>query len=56
VVHTSHWLLDTSIFFHMVPAPAASPHRPGMAVITGVGILGAVLDGILPCRRDQQNA
>ena len=56
VVHTSHWLLDTSIFFHMVPAPAASPDWSSMAVITGLGIGGAVLGGILLCRRDQQNA
>ena len=36
VVHTSHWLLDTSVFFHMVPAPASQSrlaehgghHRP----------------------------
>jgi ABC-2 type transport system permease protein len=56
VVHTSHWLLDTSVFFHMVPAPATSPDWPGMAVITGLGILGAVLGGILLCRRDQKNA
>ena len=56
VAHTSHWLLDTSVFFHMVPAPATSPDWPGMAVITGLGILGAVLGGILLCRRDQKNA
>ena len=56
VVHTSHWLLDTSVFFHMVPAPATSPDWPSMAVITGLGILGAVLGGILLCRRDQKNA
>jgi ABC-2 type transport system permease protein len=56
VVHTSHWLLDTSVFFHMVPAHAASPDWPGMAVITGLGILGAVLGGILLARRDQKNA
>jgi ABC-2 type transport system permease protein len=56
VVHTSHWLLDTSVFFHMVPAPAASPDWPSMAVITGLGLLGAVLGGILLCRRDQKNA
>ena len=56
VVHTSHWLLDTSVFFHMVPAPAASPDWPGMAAITGLGIGGAVLGGILLCRRDQKNA
>ncbi len=56
VVHTSHWLLDTSVFFHMVPAPAASPDWSSMAVITGLGILGAVLGGLLLCRRDQQTA
>jgi ABC-2 type transport system permease protein len=56
VVHTSHWLLDTSVFFHMVPAPATSPDWSSMAVITGLGIGGAVLGGILLCRRDQQNA
>src|ERR1017187_2810410 len=56
VAHTSHWLLDTSVFFHMVPAPATSPDWSSMAVITGLGIGGAVLGGILLCRRDQQNA
>ena len=56
VVHTSHWLLDTSIFFHMVPAPATSPDWSSMAIITGLGIGGAVLGGILLCRRDQKNA
>lgn len=56
VVHTSHWLLDTSVFFHMVPAPATTPDWSSMAVITGLGVLGAVLGGILLCRRDQKNA
>ena len=56
VVNTSHWLLDTSIFFHMVPAPATTPDWSSMAVITGLGIGGAVLGAILLCRRDQQNA
>ena len=56
VVHTSHWLLDTSVFFHLVPAPATSPGWPGMAVITGLGIVAAVAGGILLCRRDQQTA
>ncbi len=56
IVRTSHWLLDTSIFFHMVPAPAASPDWSSIAVITGLAILGAVLGGILLSRRDQKNA
>jgi polyether ionophore transport system permease protein len=56
VVHTSHWLLDTSVFFHMVPAPATSPDWSSAAVITGLGMLGAVVGGLLLCRRDQKNA
>ncbi len=56
VVHTSHWLLDTSVFFHMVPAPATSPDWSSAAVITGLGMLGAVLGGLLLCRRDLKNA
>ena len=40
----------------LVPAPAASPDWPGMAVLAGLGILGAVLGGILLSRRDQKNA
>jgi ABC-2 type transport system permease protein len=56
VVHTSHWLMDTSVFFHMVPAPATSPDWLSAAVITGLGMLGAVIGGLLFCRRDQKNA
>jgi ABC-2 type transport system permease protein len=56
VVHTSHWLLDTSVFFHMVPAPATTPDWSSMAALTGLGIGGAVLGGLLLCRRDQQTA
>jgi ABC-2 type transport system permease protein len=55
VIHTSHWLLDTSVFFHMVPAPAASPDWPSAAVITGLGMLGAILGGFLLSRRVQKN-
>jgi ABC-2 type transport system permease protein len=56
VVHTSHWLMDTSVFFHMFPPPATTPGWSSTAVITGLGILGAVLGGILLCHRDQKNA
>jgi ABC-2 type transport system permease protein len=56
VVHTSHWILDTSVFFHMVPAPAAAPDWSSAAVITGLGVLGAVLGGLLLHHRDLKNA
>jgi ABC-2 type transport system permease protein len=56
VVPTNHWLLDTSVFFHMVPSPAAPPDWSSAAVMTGVGVLGAVLGGLLLWRRDLKNA
>jgi ABC-2 type transport system permease protein len=52
VVRASHWLLDTSVFFHMVPAPAASPNWPSAAAMTGIAVAGAVVGGILFGRRD----
>jgi ABC-2 type transport system permease protein len=52
VVHASHWLLDTSVFFHMVPAPAASPNWASAAVLAGLGVAGAVTGGAFLSRRD----
>jgi ABC-2 type transport system permease protein len=40
----------------MVPAPAATPDWSSAAVITGLGVLGAVLGGLLLHRRDLKNA
>jgi hypothetical protein len=39
--------LDTSVFFHTVPAPATNPDWSSAAVMTGLGVLGAVLGGLL---------
>jgi ABC-2 type transport system permease protein len=52
VVHASHWLLDTSVFFHMVPAPATSPDWTSAAVIAGLGVAGAVIGAVFLNRRD----
>jgi ABC-2 type transport system permease protein len=52
VVHASHWLLDTSVFFHMVPAPATSPDWASAAVITGLGAAATVIGCVLLNRRD----
>jgi ABC-2 type transport system permease protein len=52
VVHASHWLLDTSVFFHMVPAPAASPDWASAAVIAGLGVAGALMGAVFLSRRD----
>jgi ABC-2 type transport system permease protein len=56
VVHANHWLLDTSMFFHMVPAPAANPDWLSAAVIAGLGVVGVILGGICLQRRDLKNA
>lgn len=54
-VRTSHWLLDTSVFSRITPAPATSPDWPSAAVITGLAVLAAALGGLLS-RRDLKNA
>ena len=56
VIHASHWLLDTSVFFHMVPAPATSPDWASAAVMAGLGAGGALVGGFLLGRRDQVSA
>jgi ABC-2 type transport system permease protein len=55
-VHASHWLMDTSIFFHMVPAPAAPPDWTSTAVIAGLAVAGAIGGGFLLRRRDTLGA
>jgi ABC-2 type transport system permease protein len=52
VVHASHWLMDTSVFFHMMPAPAAGPDWASAAVIAGLGISLAVIGAFAFRRRD----
>ena len=55
-VQTSHWLLDTSVFFHMVPAPATDSNWSSAAVIISLGVLGAVIGGLLLHHRDLKSA
>jgi ABC-2 type transport system permease protein len=52
VVKFSHWVLDTSLFFHLAPAPAASPNWASAAALVALGILGAALGGAALRRRD----
>jgi ABC-2 type transport system permease protein len=51
-IHLSHWLLDSSVFFHMAPAPAGAPDWTSAAVLTALGIAGAVCGGFAFHRRD----
>jgi ABC-2 type transport system permease protein len=48
----SHWLMDTSVLFHMLPAPAVDPDWIGAAVLTALGAGLAVLGAVLFDRRD----
>ncbi len=52
VVHANHWLLDTSVFFHMRPAPATRPDWVSVAVMAGFGMAGAVVGAACFSRRD----
>ena len=56
VVHASHWLMDTSIYFHMVPAPATTPNWASATVVTTLGIAGGILGTTLFTRRDTTGA
>ncbi|SQE00525.1 putative exporter of polyketide antibiotics-like protein [Parafrankia sp. Ea1.12] len=55
-VRLHHWLLDTSVFFDVSPAPAGPPDWSSAAVLSGLGIAGAVLGGFLFRRRDLRAA
>ncbi len=46
----SHWLLDTSVFHHVAAAPATPTDWPAVALVTGIGVLAAVI-GLLAFRR-----
>jgi len=50
----SHWVLDTSVFHQMASAPAVSPNWEANAVMTAIGVAGAVLGGVAFRRRDLQ--
>ena len=52
VVKANHWVMDTSVFFHMVPAPATSPDWVSAGIMAALGLAGAVVGALLLERRD----
>ena len=45
-VKTNHWLLDTSLFQHMKPVPAAAADWTSAAVMVAIGVMAAVAGGM----------
>jgi ABC-2 type transport system permease protein len=52
----NHWLLDTSLFVHIAPAPAASPNWVGAAWLIALGALAAAVGAAASTRRDLSGA
>lgn len=56
LVKTPRLLLDTSILYHVAPAPATSPHWGSAAVLVLLGLAGATAAAVVFERRDLVNA
>ncbi|HLJ07141.1 MAG TPA: ABC transporter permease subunit [Acidimicrobiia bacterium] len=56
VVGLNHWLLDTSLFHQMSPAPAIGPNWPVDAVMTALAVAAAAAGGAAFVRRDLAGA
>jgi hypothetical protein len=52
VTPANRWLLDTSVLFHMVLAPATSLDWISAAIISGLGMAAAAIGGVLLNQRD----
>jgi ABC-2 type transport system permease protein len=55
-VKSNHWFLDTSLFHHMKPVPAANPDWTSACVMAGIGIVAAALGAAAFSRRDLAGA
>jgi ABC-2 type transport system permease protein len=51
-ITSSRWLLDTALFTHVGPVPAAGLDWPAMGILTGLGLLAALAGLITFTRRD----
>ncbi len=52
LMNSNHWLLDTSPFLHITPAPAAAPDWTAGAWLVGLGLLTSVVGIVAFGRRD----
>jgi putative exporter of polyketide antibiotics len=56
VVEANHWLLDTSVFHQMAPAPAADPNWTTSLGLVAVGLVAGVVGAVAFARRDLRGA
>ena len=56
LVNSNHWLLDTSPFLHITPAPAAAPDWTAAAWLVGLGVLAGLVGLVAFVRRDLVSA
>jgi ABC-2 type transport system permease protein len=56
VINMSHWVLDTSILYHLAPAPAAPPRWGSAAAMVALGAAAALAGAALFRRRDLVSA
>jgi len=52
IVSSDHWLLDTSIFHQLAPAPASAPNWVSGSIMIGIGVLAGLSGAALFARRD----
>jgi ABC-2 type transport system permease protein len=52
LVNSNRWLLDTSIFHQLAPAPAEAPDWTSGGAMVALGIVGALVGAVLFTRRD----
>ena len=52
LINANHWLLDTSLFHQMAPAPAVAPNWTTGGVLVAVGATAAIAGGIAFRHRD----
>lgn len=56
VVKASRVLLDTSVLYHVAPAPAADPHWSSAAVLIALGVVTSIIGAVAFAHRDLMNA
>jgi ABC-2 type transport system permease protein len=52
LVKASHWILDTSVLYHVTAAPAVAPNWTSALVLAGLGLVASAIGVLVFDRRD----